>query len=131
MFEAISDRLSRTLGKLRRGARLSEDNVADAFCPVGRLDPMEALALAVVTAHLDPPFGPWLASVTTNARRAIGLDPQPIDRVRTADLLVADAIHTADVVRGARRLPLEEYLSMEGTGVRSAVPHGQLARGEP
>ena len=88
------------------------DNVADAFCPVGRLDPMHALALAVVTAHLDPPFGPWLASVTTGARRAIGLDPLPIDRARTADLLVADATHTADVVRGASRLPLEEYLSI-------------------
>ena len=89
------------------------DNVADAFCPVGRLDPMEALALAVVTAHLDPPFGPWLASVTTRARRAVGLDPQPLDRARTADLLVADASHTGDVVRGASRLPLEKLLSME------------------
>ena len=106
------------------------DNVADAFCPVGRLDPMEALALAVVTAHLDPPFGPWLASVTTNARRAIGLDPQPIDRACATDLLVSDASHTADVVRGAPRLPLEEYLSMEGTGVRSAGSRGQPARGE-
>jgi len=106
------------------------DNVADAFCPVGRLDPMEALALAVVTAHLDPPFGPWLASVTTRARRAIGLDPLPIDRSRTADLLVADASHTADVVRGASRLPLEEYLSMEETVARASGPRGQSVRGE-
>ena len=106
------------------------DNVADAFCPVGRLDPMHALALAVVTAHLDPPFGPWLASVTTNARRAIGLDPLPIDRARAADLLVADATHTADVVRGASRLPLEEHLSMEGTGVRPAASRGQSVQGE-
>ena len=87
------------------------DNVADAFCPVGRLDPMHALALAVVTAHLDPPFGPWLAGVTTDARRAIGLDPQPIDGTHAADLLIADATHTADVVRGAPRLALEEFLS--------------------
>ena len=106
------------------------DNVGDAFCPVGRLDPMEALALAVVTAHLDPPFGPWLASVTSRARRAIGLDPQPIDRARTSDLLVAEASHTADVVRGASRLPLEGYLSMEGTGVRSAGSRRQSAQGE-
>ena len=93
------------------------DNVADAFCPVGRLDPMQALALAVVTAHLDPPFGPWLAGVTTNARRAIGLDPKPIDRARTADLLVADATHTADVVRDASRLALEEFLSINEGGL--------------
>ena len=106
------------------------DNVADAFCPVGRLDPMHALALAVVAAHLDPPFGPWLAGVTTGARRAIGLDPLPIDRARTADLLIADASHTADVVRGASRLTLEEYLSMKGTGVRPAGSRGQSAQGE-
>ena len=96
------------------------DNVADAFCPVGRLDPMHALALAVVTAHLDPPFGPWLACVTTGARRAIGLDPLPIDRARATDLLVADATHTADVVRGASRLALEEFLSIDGTGARAS-----------
>ena len=107
------------------------DNVADAFCPVGRLDPMQALALAVVTAHLDPPFGPWLAGVTTGARQAIGLDPQPIDRARATDLLVADASHTADVVRGASRLPLEEYLSMEGAGARTVGhPCGRSAQGE-
>ena len=103
------------------------DNVADAFCPVGRLDPMHALALAVVAAHLDPPFGPWLTSVTTSARQAIGLDPQPIDRTRSAHLLVADASHTADVVRGASRLTLEEYLSISGTGVRPAGSRGQSA----
>lgn len=101
------------------------DNVADAFCPVGRLDPMHALALAVLTAHLDPPFGPWLVTVTTNARQAIGLEAQPIDRARSTDLLVADACHSADVVRGASRLTLEEYLSGNGNRARSARSGGQ------
>ena len=106
------------------------DNVADAFCPVGRHDPMYALALAVVTAHLDPPFGPWLASVTTGARRAIGLDPLTIDRTRAADLLVADATHTADVVRGASRLALEEFLAANGAGAQASGLRGQPAQGE-
>ena len=100
------------------------DNLADAFCPVGRLDPMNALALAVVTAHLAPPFGPWLRAVTTDARQA-SFDPQPIDRTRSADLLVADASHTADVVRGASRLTPEEYLSLNETGVRPPEFRGQ------
>ena len=100
------------------------DNVADAFCPVGRHDPMHALALAVLTAHLDPPFGPWLVTVTTDARAAIGLDPQPIDRARSTDLLVADACHSADVVRGASRMTLDEYLSGNESGVRSARSRG-------
>ena len=106
------------------------DNVADAFCPVGRLDPMHALALAAVAAHLDPPFGPWLRTVTTSARQAIGLDPQPIDRIMAGDLLVADASHTADVVRGASRLTLEEYLSINGTGVRPAGSRGESMQSE-
>ena len=106
------------------------DNVADAFCPVGRLDPMHALALAVVTAHLDPPFGPWLASVTTDARRAIGLDPLPIDRARASDLLIADATHTSDVVRGASPLAMEEFLSIDRAGARAPGPRGQPAQGE-
>ena len=92
------------------------DNVADAFCPVGRLDPMHALALAVLTAHLDPPFGPWLAAVTTKARQAIGLAAQPVDRARGADLLIAEATHTAELVRGAPRARLEEYLSINHSG---------------
>ena len=36
MFEAISERLSRSLGKLRRGARLSEENIGDALREVRR-----------------------------------------------------------------------------------------------
>ena len=112
----------RELGDAGVTVVFGSDNVADAFCPVGRHDPMHALALAVVTAHLDPPFGPWLASVTTNARRALGLDPQPVDRARTADLLVADATHTAEVVRGASRHALEEFLSTDGAGARASMP---------
>ena len=36
MFEAISERLSRTLGNLRRGARLTEDNIGEALREVRR-----------------------------------------------------------------------------------------------
>ena len=106
------------------------DNVADAFCPVGRLDPMHALELAVLTAHLDPPFGPWLKSVTTDARRALGLDAQPVDRSLSADLLVAGASHSADVVRGAARQGLEEYLSGNGAGTRPPGHSGQFSLGQ-
>ena len=106
------------------------DNVADAFCPVGRLDPMHALELAAVTAHLDPPFAPWLKSVTTDARRALGLDAQAIDRSLSADLLVAGAFHSADVVRGAARQSLEEYLSGSGAEARPAGHREPFGNGE-
>ena len=104
------------------------DNVADAFCPVGRLDPMHALELAVLTAHLDPPFAPWLRAVSTDARRALGLDAQPVDRSRGADLLVTGALHSADVVRGAARQSLEEYLSGRGDDAWPAAGHREPLR---
>ena len=104
------------------------DNVADAFCPVGRLDPMHALELAVVTAHLDPPFAPWLRAVSTDARRTLGLDAQPVDRSRGADLLVAGAFHSADVVRGAARQSLEEYLSGRDDDAWPAAGHREPFR---
>ena len=113
------------------GVAFGSDNVTDAFCPVGRLDPMQALALAVLAAHLDPPFGPWLKAVTTGAREAIGLDPQPMEGTRCADLLVADAAHSADLVRGAPRRTLEEHLSVDAAGTRASESLEPIARSEP
>jgi cytosine deaminase len=53
---------------------IGTDNVRDAFCPVGRHDPVHSLALAVLAGHLDPPFGPHLRTVTSAARAALGLE---------------------------------------------------------
>lgn len=54
---------------------VGSDNVADAFCPTGAHDPMAALGLAVLGAHLDPPFGRWITAITTDAARALGRTP--------------------------------------------------------
>ena len=53
MFETISDRLSRTLGKLRRGARLTEDNIGDALREVRRALLEADVALPVTREFLD------------------------------------------------------------------------------
>jgi CO/xanthine dehydrogenase Mo-binding subunit len=53
MFEAISERLSRTLGNLRRGARLSEDNIAEALREVRRALLEADVALPVAREFLD------------------------------------------------------------------------------
>ena len=53
MFETISERLSRTLGKLRRGARLSEGNVRDALREVRRALLEADVALPVAREFLD------------------------------------------------------------------------------
>ena len=90
---------------------VGSDNVCDAFCPIGAHDPMAALATAALAAHLDPPYGPWLRTVTTHARMAIGLRPVTVDQADVTSLLVSDAAHTAELVAGATRQPLLRYLS--------------------
>ncbi|WP_246039927.1 amidohydrolase family protein [Sulfitobacter sabulilitoris] len=88
---------------------LASDNVADAFCPVGRHDPMEALHLGVMGAHLDPPFGRWLPAVTTHAAAALGLRPVLVKGSSPRDLLLSTATTTADLVAGRGSLtPLHE-----------------------
>lgn len=87
------------------------DNVGDAFCPLGAHDPLAALGLAALTGHLDPPYGRWLALVTTTARRALGLAPHTVDGAALAELLVAEADHTAAVVAGAARRPLAQWVA--------------------
>lgn len=76
------------------------DNVRDAFCPLGRFDPRQSLALATLAAHLDPPFGRYLSMITTNARAALGLAPQTVDGAAIGDLIQFDAETTADLLGG-------------------------------
>ncbi|MEX0368818.1 MAG: amidohydrolase family protein, partial [Ruegeria sp.] len=83
---------------------VGSDNVADAFCPLGAHDPLGALAQACLTAHLDPPLGDWLPAVTTDACRAIGVEPVSVDGALLNTLLTCDVTHTADLISG--RTPL-------------------------
>lgn len=79
---------------------LGVDNVRDAFCPTGRHDPLHSLSVAVLAAHLDPPFGAHLPMITTNARAALGLPPQTVDGAGIGDLLVFDAGSTSELIAG-------------------------------
>lgn len=90
---------------------VGSDNVSDAFCPVGQHDPMAALHLTVLTAHLDPPLGRWLPMVTTDAARAIGADPVHVDGARRGDLLISEARDVAELIAGRKDLaPLTAVL---------------------
>jgi len=91
---------------------VGSDNVADAFCPLGAHDPRAALALACVTAHLDPPLGDWLTTITTDAATALGQTPVTVDGAALDDLLTCDVTHTADLVSGRTPLiPAQEALT--------------------
>ena len=83
---------------------IGSDNVGDAFCPLGAHDPMAALHLACLAGHLDPPLGRWLPAITTDAARAMGLDPVTVDGARLQDLVMSDAGHLPDLISG--RAPL-------------------------
>jgi cytosine deaminase len=78
---------------------VGSDNVADAFCPTGQHDPVAALNLAVLGAHLDPPLGRWLASVTLDAARALGHDAVQVDGAPVGQLALAEG-DASDLLSG-------------------------------
>ena len=89
---------------------IGSDNVGDAFCPTGAHDPMAALDLGVMAAHLDPPLDQWLPAITTDARAAMGLEPLYVDHAPLSALRAVRVGATADLI--ARRAPLEPFESM-------------------
>ncbi|WP_299371027.1 amidohydrolase family protein [uncultured Tateyamaria sp.] len=91
---------------------VGSDNVADAFCPLGAHDPRAALALACVTAHLDPPLGDWLPAITTDATVALGHPAGHVDGAALTDLLTCEVTHTANLISGRTVLrPARETLT--------------------
>ena len=111
------------LGELRSAGicvAVGSDNVCDAFCPVGRHDPLHALSLAALSAHLDAPHGPWLRSVTTDAARAISIEPIPVDRARMSDLLISNASSTSEFVAGLPGPPVGLSDWLDGRAMPSA-----------
>ncbi|MEM9549727.1 MAG: amidohydrolase family protein [Pseudomonadota bacterium] len=94
--------ITRIREMLTRGIPLSlgSDNVRDAFCPLGQHDPLAALHLASLTAHLDPPFDRWLPLVTSNAACALGQDPVWIKGARVDDLLISPARDLTELLAG-------------------------------
>ena len=79
---------------------IGTDNVSDAFCPLGRHDPVFTLSMAVLAAHLDPPLGDYIPLITTNAEIALGLPPTYIDGASINDLLVFEINSLSDLLGG-------------------------------
>ncbi|RDV29239.1 hypothetical protein DXV75_01915 [Alteromonas aestuariivivens] len=96
---------------------IGSDNVQDAFCPLGQHSPMNALSLACLTAHLDPPFADWLRAITTDAQRALGVAPTYTDGAPLQQLLISSATSTAGLVAGGnvRCVLLTDYLNKFAT----------------
>lgn len=86
------------------------DNVRDAFCPVGRHDPLRSLELAVLAGHLEPPMDRWLATTTTNARAAIGVGKPVLAGASLSDFRVAEASDLNQLISGATHRPASTLL---------------------
>lgn len=82
------------------------DNVRDAFCPIGRHDPLYVLSLAALTAHLDPPYADHLPLITSNARKSLGLSPLTVDTATAEDLLVFAVTDSSELLSGAAFQPM-------------------------
>ncbi|MDJ0824296.1 MAG: amidohydrolase family protein [Rhodobacter sp.] len=96
------------------GIVIGTDNVRDAFCPIGRHDPMHSLSLCVLAGHIDPPFGRLLPMITIAARRALGLPDMTVDGADARDLLAVPGHSLSDLVSGASApRPLNAVLGVD------------------
>lgn len=87
------------------------DNVRDAFFPLGAHDPMQTLAVANMAAHLDPPFEAHLPMITSNAQRALGLEPIWVDRAPVSDLLIYQTGSLAEAISQHQKPnPLSDHI---------------------
>lgn len=77
---------------------IGTDNVRDAFLPLGRHDPLWALSIAALGAHLDAPIGQWLPMVTTEGRSALGLAPVTVDGAAVSDLVAYATTSTSELL---------------------------------
>lgn len=84
---------------------LGNDNVRDAFCPVGRHDPLFALQLGILAAHLDPSFDKWLPCISTDAARVMGKEPVFINGASLKDLIFANAEELSNLICGSALRP--------------------------
>ena len=91
---------------------LGTDNVRDAFCPIGRHNPMKTLADAILAAHLDPPLEDHLPMITDDAARALGEKPITLDQANPDDLIAFKAASLSQVLADLPvPIPLTDLIS--------------------
>jgi cytosine deaminase len=93
------------------------DNLQDPFNPMGRGDPFETAALAVISGHLLPHHA--YDAVSTGARRALGQAPIDIAAGHPADLV---AVRSSSVREALAFQPAERVVFHAG---RVVARHGR------
>jgi cytosine/creatinine deaminase len=99
------------------------DNVQDPFNPVGRSDPMETAALAVMTAHQSPAAA--YEQVSNNVRAAIGLRRVAVEPGSPAELVAI----TAPTLRAAMAdAPVDRRVYHRGRLVAASTSDRRVIR---
>ena len=94
------------------------DNLQDPFNPMGRGAPLETGSLMVMLAHLLPEQA--MATISTNVRDALGLEPTTVSAGSRAELVAL----RADSVREALAFgPTPRLVMHRGTVVAESSPH--------
>ncbi len=88
------------------------DNLQDPFNPLGRACPFETAGLMVLTTHLSPEAA-W-DSVSSNARRALGLGTVALEPGAPADLMAIRSHSVRDAIAWA---PSDRMVWSSGTRV--------------
>jgi cytosine/creatinine deaminase len=76
----------------------ASDNCRDPFFGFGDHDVLEVFEQAVRIAHLDAPYGDWIASVTTTPARIMNLSQGKIIPGNSADLIIFPARYFSELL---------------------------------
>jgi cytosine deaminase len=97
------------------------DNLQDPFNTVGRGDPLETAALLVMAGHLSPEEA--YRAVSTDARRAMGLEPVTIEVGAPAELL---AVHAATLREAVASAPTSRMVFHRGELVAQTTTRSEI-----
>ena len=101
----------------------ASDNCRDPFFGFGDHDVLEVFEQAVKIAHLDTPYGNWIASVTKNPAKLMGLkDIGKIIPGNTAELIIFPARYLSELLSRSQH---NRMVLRQGQEISTKLPNYQ------
>jgi cytosine deaminase len=97
----------------------ASDNCRDPFFGFGDHDVLEVFEQAVKIAHLDTPYGDWIASVTTTPAQIMNLPLGKIIPGNAADLIIFPARYFSELLARSQH---ERIVIRQGKKINSDLP---------
>ncbi|MGL5832679.1 MAG: cytosine deaminase [Waterburya sp.] len=98
----------------------ASDNCRDPFFGFGDHDVLEVFEQAVKIAHLDTPYGDWIASVTTTPARIMNLPLGKIIPGNAADLIIFPARYFSELLARSQQ---ERIVLRKGNKIDTQLPN--------